>query len=102
MGPPSTTRDHKYLIAAAYTKNFVDCRQERGAALKLFGRLTSKVTNDGKVWELYADLVTIPGDTPEDGVAFKGCQYLQKSASCSLQVEYSAKTLKMRAHCLTF
>ncbi|KAK7104529.1 hypothetical protein V1264_019229 [Littorina saxatilis] len=52
--------------------------------LELFGRITAKVTSDGDVWQLYADLcrAETPSHTPD---LEKTAQYLQKSHRCVTQ-----------------
>ncbi|XP_059087002.1 tetratricopeptide repeat protein 27-like isoform X2 [Tigriopus californicus] len=82
------------------------------AALKLFGRLSGQVTNEGRIWELYSDLTFIMAQREEDANPqeqpqpqdqvqkqqsngfnpashqerrLKACQYLQKGVACFAQ-----------------
>jgi hypothetical protein len=51
---------------------------------KLLGRLTSQVTNDAQVWEVYADLLAGNGGT-ETTTAFRVAQLMQKSYRSAIQ-----------------
>ncbi len=67
------------------------CSRFRPQAQKLFGRLTSKVTTDGRIWELYADLIASPalekGETEAEASAdlHRVCELLRKSVACHAQ-----------------
>ncbi|CAI9720980.1 repeat 27 [Octopus vulgaris] len=52
-------------------------------ALELFGRLTSKVTTDAQVWELYAKLTELKTEDPMKDE--RVLQFLQKAYKCSTQ-----------------
>lgn len=51
---------------------------------KLLGRLTSQVTNNAQVWEVYADLIAGNNDT-EPTNAFRVSQLLQKAHRSAIQ-----------------
>lgn len=51
---------------------------------KLLGRLTSQVTNNAQVWEIYADLVAGNTDT-ESTTEFRVAQLMQKSYRSAIQ-----------------
>ncbi|XP_048737293.2 tetratricopeptide repeat protein 27-like [Ostrea edulis] len=52
--------------------------------LELFGRITAKVSSEGKIWKLYAELTnSLEGQKPE--TQQKVLQYLQKSQRCLTQ-----------------
>ena len=59
---------------------------------KLFGRLTSQVTNNAEVWEIYADLVTTNIDM-ETTNAFRVAQLLQKAYRSAIQEKNWEKDL---------
>lgn len=59
-------------------------------ALKLFGRLTSQVTNNHILWELYADLSSQDGSVDHH----KRSQLLQKSVACLSQTAGWEKNLE--------
>jgi hypothetical protein len=55
-------------------------------AQKLLGRLTSQVTNNAQVWEVYADLVAGNSDTETSTTAtFRVAQLMQKSYRSAIQ-----------------
>ncbi len=51
---------------------------------KLLGRLTSQVTNNAEVWEIYADIVASNSDV-ETTAAFRVAQILQKAYRSAIQ-----------------
>ena len=73
-------------------------------AMKLFGRLTSVVTKNGKIWELYSLLnAQQPSSSEEEAkeIQFKSCQLLQKATTAHIQAPGWEKDLKAREKALT-
>ncbi len=57
-------------------------------AAKLFGRLTSRITTDGQLWQLYAELAAAAPDnesSEENSKDLKVCQMLQKATAALSQ-----------------
>lgn len=61
---------------------------------KLLGRLTSQVTNNAQVWEVYADLIAGNNDT-EVTNAFRVSQLLQKAHRSAIQEKNWEKDLAL-------
>lgn len=73
-------------------------------ALKLFGRITSHVTKNGKIWALYALLNAQQPSTSEEEareIQFKSCQLLQKATMAHIQGSGWEKDLQLREKALT-
>lgn len=77
------------IINRAIINNVLDsegrgCVRFLDQGLKLLGRITSQVTNDGLVWEKYAELTEFQGQSKAEGVdesCIKSCQFLQRACS---------------------
>ena len=66
------------------------CRRYLDQGLKLLGRITSQVTNNGLVWEHYAELTEFQGSLVEDeaeagNYRVKSCQFLQRACASASQ-----------------
>lgn len=77
------------ILVQAITESKLDnyerpVTQLTGILKKLFGRLSSQVTNNAQLWELYADLVSIDTDT-EVNATFRLVQLLQKAYRSAMQ-----------------
>lgn len=82
------------LLVKAILTNVEDIKgipcQERQykECLKLFGRITSKVTDSPNVWKLYSDLILVKNQVDQDSETYltwtKSLNFSQKSVECVL------------------
>ncbi|CAH0386434.1 unnamed protein product [Bemisia tabaci] len=76
-------------VVKAITQNLSDadgkpCKVHLKAALKLFGRLTSQIHNNAKLWQLYAEL-TACSPEPSQETFDKVSQYFQRAHKAAIQ-----------------
>ncbi|CAC5405698.1 Tetratricopeptide repeat protein 27 [Mytilus coruscus] len=77
------------VLVRVVVEDIPDCNGKPGTSFKqklqeLFGRITSKVTNNSKIWKHYGQL-TNQGTDNSPEIQQKVLQYLQKSHRCVVQ-----------------
>jgi len=99
------------MLTRAITMNLLDANdspcQEKylKGTLKLFGRITSVITNNPKVWKLYSDLVLLDYDTVDANSGLnwiKSVNYSQKSVQSILSEPNWSKTDKDLSEAVEF
>ncbi|XP_041351837.1 tetratricopeptide repeat protein 27-like [Gigantopelta aegis] len=77
------------ILVRAVTENIPDTNgtpagKLRPALMELFGRITSKITSEARIWQMYAELNS-SGSTRDKITSEKTLQYLQKAHRCDMQ-----------------